>query len=491
MMAMISNANKTKSIIFKKCRYSTLQVQLPTILGSLSSSNRHFSNSSTQPKIHVHVHKKSSPFETIATPTQQTPSSPTQSQSPIKLTRTIPAKNQAHDDLTSSESSAYSISDSDHLNNVTEVQKRDYEHSYLPGILLSKSTQTPSLSSPEVDMQKNYFALRAFHIEIASVRTSEKGPGLSVGSIGGNSLGLLRMRWWKESLNFLYADDGDNDNEQGENDEANDNASENDTVSSCSSSCSGNHHKKKRSKASAGNVGSNPTIRSLKHVIRTQKLSLSLFETMIDARIDDLQNNENPDDNFDTVQDMVDFYSQTTTSLLLLHLESCGVSLLNKEGNIDADTEKMKEVVNCISIGLGLINAVRSINIGQVGIPNDLIEKHNINTNDINDPRSIISNSSEQGKVAIQKAVEEMASTAKEYLYHARLHQGVIPSGDAKNSLLSVVSAVRYLERLESVKYDIFDESLRDLENVQSFPGRLWRLGGMFYLWRAKLTGVF
>ena len=485
-MAMISNANKAKSIILKKCHFSTLQVQLPAILGSVSSPNHHFSTSSNQPKIHVHVHKKSSPFET-----QQAPSSsPNESKQPIKLTRTIPANIQANNDSKSSESSsAYSISDSDHLNNMTEVQKRDYEHSYLPGILLSKATQTPSLLSPEVDMQKNYFALRAFHIEIASVRTSEKGPGLSVGSIGGNSLGLLRMRWWKESLNFLYSDDGDNDKELNQNE--NESSSDGHSTSSCSSSCSGNHHKKKRSKASAGNVGSNPTIRSLKHVIRSQKLSRSLFETMIDARIEDMQNNENPDDNFDTIQDMVDFYSKTTSSLLLLHLESCGVTLFNEEGMVDKDIEKMKEVVNCIGIGLGLINAVRSINIGQVGIPNDLIEKYKINTNDINDPRSIISNNSEESKIAIQKAVEEMALTAKEYFYHARLHQGVIPSGDAKTSLLSVVSAVRYLEKLESVKYNIFDESLRDLENVQSFPGRLWRLSGMFYLWRAKLTGVF
>ena len=482
---MISNTNKTKNIILNKFRYSTLQVQLPAILGSSSSSSssRYFSNCSSNPKVHVHVHKKSSPFESVATPTPVV--TPTQAPSKPKLSRTIPPKNRVDDDSSLlEEGSAYSILDSDHLNNISEVQKRDYEHSYLPGILLSKNTQSPSLSSPEVDMQKNYFALRAFHIEIASVRTSEKGPGLSVGSIGGNSLGLLRMRWWKESLNFLYSGDGDDN-------EGNDDASETQTTSSCSSSCSGKHHKKKRSKASAGNVGSNPTIRSLKHVVRTQKLSRSLFETMIDARIDDLQNNENPDDNFDTVKDMVDFYSKTTSSLLLLHLESCGVTLFNKQGNVDDDIEKMKDVVNCISIGLGLINAIRSINIGQIGLPNDLIEKYNVNTNDINDPRSIINNSNEEGKIAIQKAVEEMSMIAKEYLYHARLHQGVIPSGDAKNSLLSVVAAVRYLERLEGVKYDIFDESLRDIENVQSLPGRLWRLGGMFYLWRAKLTGVF
>ncbi len=410
-------------------------------------SNTSSCNNNNPSHVHVHktVSKQSSPFSNIEVP------SPKQ-----KLSNPISA------------APLSSISESDHINNITTVQTRDYEHSYLPGILLSKNSSSTNNNENQIDMQKFYFALRAFHIEIASIRINERDNtgGLSSGS----NLASLRMRWWKESLNFLYENDDD--------------------ISLSSSN--------KKSKASSGNVGSNPTIRSLKHVITTQKLSRPLFETMIDARLDDLQKySDTNNDNFLSMDEMIDFYSKTISSLLLLHLECCGVKLFNNDVsgiivNEDGeDVEKVKEVVNCIGIGIGCINAIRSINTGQVGIPDDLIQKYSINTNDIFDPRSIISNQNEKGHIAIQNAIKDMASIAKKYLYHARLHQSIIPKGDAKLSLLSVVSALRYLERLEQLNYDVFDEKLREVENVESFNGRMWRLGGMFHLWRAWLTGIF
>lgn len=419
-------------------------------------SVRYLSNTSScnnnNPR-HVHVHKtvskQSSPFSNIEVP------SPKQKPSNSTSAPTLSSSN-------------FSISESDHINNISTVQTRDYEHSYLPGILLSKNSSSTNNNEKQIDMQKFYFALRAFHIEVASIRINEReNPG---GLSSGSNLASLRMRWWKESLNFLY---------------------ENDDDLSLSSS-------NKKSKASSGNLGSNPTIRSLKHVITTQKLSRPLFETMIDARLDDLQKySDTSNDNFRSMDEMIDFYSKTISSLLLLHLECCGVKLFNDDGSDmivndeGKDVEKVKEVVNCIGIGIGCMNAIRSINAGQVGIPDDLIQKYDINTNDIFDPRSIISNQNEKGHIAIQNAIEDMASVAKKYLYHARLHQSTIPKGDAKISLLTVVSALRYLERLEQLNYNVFDENLREVENAESFNGRMWRLGGMFHLWRAWLTGIF
>ena len=297
------------------------------------------------------------------------------------------------------------------------------------------------------------------------------------------------MRWWKESLHYLY-----NNNEEEETTTTN--------------------------SAARNNAMNNPTIRSLHHVIYTQKLTKSLLDTIINTRMDDLQQQQNNNDgsrngsgdNFKTCNDMIDFYSKTLSSLLFLHLECCGISLFddnntnddNDEINMNSkENEQIKQVVNCIGIGIGCINSIRSINTGQIGIPNDLIVKYNINTNDIIDPRSIIDKENNknnmkehhEGKIAIQNAVKEMAFIAKKYLYYARLHQSIIPNGgnngDAKICLLSVVSALRYLEKLEQLDYNIFHESLREIENVESLNGRLWRLGGMFYMWRAWLTGIF
>lgn len=52
-----------------------------------------------------------------------------------------------------------------------------------------------------------------------------------------------------------------------------------------------------------------------------------------------------------------------------------------------------------------------------------------------------------------------MTLLANEYLYHhaTRLHQEVIlvPGGDARASLLAVVSALLHLERLEKLDFNI------------------------------------
>jgi hypothetical protein len=547
----------TKSVTSTSISTATMMNPLrlsASVPASIATQHHYFSSNSSSKKkespiVHVHVHqtsaqpatpsqpaKPATPVPTI-TKTKAAPS-PTSKPAPSSTstsTKPDPSKlrpivspfapKKVEEDHSESK---YSITDIDHQTNMTTVQTRDYEYSYLPGILLSKSDPTSQSTSTsqksesvtnaenrnenvnemQIDMQKFYFALRAFHIEIASIRTNEnEGPDSGLGFSSGNNLALMRMRWWKESLNYLY-DEDNNDNDNNNDDITKTKTNTPVHGGGCGGGCA---TKKKKSRASSGNVGNNPTIRSLKHVIRTQKLSRHLLETMIDARVHDLQRKDDDrstndnDDNFDSMEDMIDFYSKTVSSLLLLHLECCGVSLFNNSvsgngsGNSDSDSsvhtqnevEKMKEVVNCIGIGIGITNAIRSINTGQIGIPNDLILKYKINTNVINDPRSIIANNNEDGRLAIQNAVREMSNQAKEYLYHARLHQSIIPKGDARVSLLSVVSSLRYIEKLDALDYDIFHESVRDVENVESLNGRLWRLGGMFYLWRAWLTGIF
>ena len=125
-----------------------------------------------------------------------------------------------------------------------------------------------------------------------------------------------------------------------------------------------------------------------------------------------------------------------------------------------------------------------------VGIPNDLIEKYGVQEGCIHDPTKIIAGDEEEARTAIRNSVRDMAEIAGKYLSHARLHQGDVPN-EGKSAMLPAVSALRYLDRLKGVNFDVFEEKIRDVENIESLNGRFWRFGHLLYLGRAQMTGVF
>ena len=182
---------------------------------------------------------------------------------------------------------------------------------------------------------------------------------------------------------------------------------------------------------------------------------------------------------FDTLADMITFFERTNSTFLFLNLECCGI--------IDEEADK---VANCIGIASGIVNMIRSIGCGNVGIPRDLIELYGVQEKFIHDPTRIIAGEEEEARLAIRSAVRDMAVVAGKYLNHARVNQGDVPR-EGKPAVLPAVSALRYMDRLKGADFDVFEEKIRDVENVESFNGRFWRLGHMFYLGRAHLTGVF
>ena len=293
------------------------------------------------------------------------------------------------------------------------VQSRDYE-SFVIG-LLHPATIQPS-----------YYALRAFHVEIASIRSKE------------SSVASMRMKWWFDTIQSLYTSPGRSNN---------------------------------------SSTRGNPTIMGLDQAIQSHNLTQRFLERMVETRMGDLQKGSNG--RFDTMNDMITFFERTNSTFLFLNLECCGV--------IDEEADK---VANCVGIASGIINMIRSIGCGHVGIPNDLIEKYGVQEGCIHDPTKIIAGDEEEARIAIRNSVRDMAEIAGKYLSHARLHQGDVPN-EGKSAMLPAVSALRYLDRLKGVNFDVFEEKIRDVENIESLNGRFWRFGHLLYLGRAQMTGVF
>ncbi len=299
------------------------------------------------------------------------------------------------------------------VHNRNLVQSRDYE-SFVIGLL----------HPPKI--QPSYYALRAFHVEIASIRSKE------------SSVASMRMKWWYDTIQSLYSTS----------------PGERDSI-----------------------TRGNPTLIGLDQAIQSHNLTQRFLERMVETRMGDLQKGSNG--GFDSVQDMVTFFERTNSAFLFLNLECCGV--------IDQETDK---VANCVGISTGIINMIRSIGCGHVGIPNELIQKYGIQKTYINDPSKIISGEEEEARAAIRNAIRDMAELAGKYIFHARLHQSDVPS-EGKAAMLPAVAALRYLERLKSVEYDVFEEKIRDVENIESLNGRFWRFGHLLYLARAHISGVF
>mmetsp|Transcript_5982 Transcript_5982/g.9069 ORF Transcript_5982/g.9069 Transcript_5982/m.9069 type:complete len:352 (-) Transcript_5982:1-1056(-) len=309
--------------------------------------------------------------------------------------------------------------DQQHLiHNRNLVQSRDYE-AYTIGLLHPQA------------VQPSFFALRAFHVEIASIQAKE------------SSVAAMRMKWWFDAIQTIYSP-------------------------STHTTSSGQSHI---------SIQGNPTILGLSEAIQSHNLTKRFLERMVETRMGDLEKGSNG--RFDSVKDMITFFERTNSTFLFLDLESCGV--------IDEQADK---VANCVGIASGIVNMIRSIGCGNVGIPRDLIDKHGVQEGYINDPTMLIDNSEPEARRAIRDAVKDMAMIAGNYLSHARAHQGDVPPL-GKSAMLPAVSALRYLERLENADYDVMEEKVRNVENMDSFDGRFWRLGHMLLLGRAHLTGVF
>jgi len=356
----------------------------------------------------------------------------------------------------------------DHKHCVELVQSRDLD-GYLCGLLM------PSASARDA-----YFAIRAFNVEVASVKdggglgrrrprseaVASSADSLAFGG-GGGDMGemdatlasRLRMQWWRDAVAEMY-EEKDGDDEPSKPFEASPSGFLAQTYSA-----SRKH---------------NPIVRELTRASDDVKLTRRFLDRMIDAREHDLDVSQ-----YDTMRDLVYYGEATSSSLIYLALECCDV----RDGKAD-------EVASRIGASLGIITALRSLvyraNFGEIAIPSEIMTKHNVPVQFLLNPPDRFSGAelSPQEKVAdeaLKAAVREMAQVAGAYLSEARKMQSGVPKG-GRAALLPGVGCLSFLTKLNGVDYDLFHEDLIAQDGLSS---RLGRLGNTFSLTRAWLTGVF
>mmetsp|Transcript_15065 Transcript_15065/g.28643 ORF Transcript_15065/g.28643 Transcript_15065/m.28643 type:complete len:526 (-) Transcript_15065:330-1907(-) len=382
----------------------------------------------------------------------------------------------------------------DHNHCVEMVKNRDME-GYLCGLLMPSSAR------------ESYFALRAFNVEIASIKDSShliggrsRGGALSSSrssssstpsrfdnnntfggveedeSMGDSSLASrLRMQWWRDSIAEIYDHADDNNNDNNADDDYNDNKQPQQRDSVLHSLTSSREH--------------NPTLRSLNYAIHRHQLTHRFLRRIIEAREGDLDVMQ-----YDSMRDVAQYGEDTVSSLLYLNLECVGVR-----------DEASDMVASDIGVGLGILTALRSTGFratqGECSIPSDLATKHSVLMDtlwsawdaSINDATT--NESSSQDALQLRNATMEMAEIASFHLHRAREKQSVVPNV-GRPCLLPAICGLRYLDSLREVDYDVLHPSLVGGGSSSSSEHgvgaeRRRKLGLMFLLGRTWLTGTF
>ena len=329
------------------------------------------------------------------------------------------------------------------------VQNRDRE-SYLCGLLMP------------YEARKSYFAIRAWNVELASIKdgsTRKKSGG--EGDTGGSNVALqVRFQWWWDALNQIYENPHQRENDINENDYA---------PFSVSGTLAASYMK-------------NPIVRVLNYAVHEKQLTRRFIERLSDAREVDLRNQQP-----ETMTEMIEYADNIFSSLLYLTLETVNV----RDESVDV-------VAQHAGIGIGLATALRGIRMrlarGDCSIPKELlppnfpydklIYTNNSSFADDNDSRDRANEKenqlSEDEREQLKEAVEHLCILGHSHLSQAQALQSEVPK-HARTCFLPVIPAMHYLSKLEKAEYDIFDDKLMEHDNmtILALLGRTW------------LTGVF
>jgi NADH dehydrogenase [ubiquinone] 1 alpha subcomplex assembly factor 6 len=314
----------------------------------------------------------------------------------------------------------------DHQYCVDLVRERDRE-GYLCGLLMPPGAT------------KAYFAIRAFNVELASVKDSHnlrrrEQPGQQESS---SSVALqMRMQWWRDALKEIYEDEMS--------------VAADPILRNLSVSC-----------------WHNPVVRALSQAHQQCDLTRRFLERLIDARDYDLNVAQ-----YSSMNEAATYAEDTISSLLYLSLECTGT----RDDNAD-------EVASYAGVGIGLTTALRATPFrlmhGEIPIPKDLLRPafpYQELMKQTEEEYTLI----ESDAIAFREAVRHMANAASTSLARARDIQGHVPR-HARACLLPVVPSIHFLSKLEGVDYHLFDPKLNDDT----------RLRLMLLMGRTWLTGIF
>jgi hypothetical protein len=256
------------------------------------------------------------------------------------------------------------------------VKERDYENGYICGLLL------PSYA------QNAYFALRAFNVEIASIkdtstiRYNQRSSGHDDHNNNDNPfeakptappsvLALqLRMQWWRNAIDVIYQQDSPTlhvaTTSPPTTETPNYISASNDTFKQQENQQNALFDTIRTTK-NASLYWNNPIVRSLHRAHEQVQFTKRFLERIIDIRETDLFI-----DQYSTITDCCTYADETISNLLLLTLECVNnihhpknknISTNNSNNNHQHHTNNnriMDEIVTSAGIGIGLATLLRA-----------------------------------------------------------------------------------------------------------------------------------
>lgn len=311
------------------------------------------------------------------------------------------------------------------------VQRRDRE-AYYCGLLLPTRYRDA------------YFALRAFNVEIASIKDQNRSSSSSALSSPGSALALqLRMQWWRDAVASLY--------------------------------------EPPQQPPGSGLSLANPVVRALGQAHGQFPLTRRFLDRIIDAREADLEVRQ-----YQTVAALSHYAEDTACSLLYLTLELCHYDHNNNDVTLD-HLAAADEMAYHVGLGIGLTTALR-------GTPHRLVVVSNHNNNNNNDqaempiPVELLGESfhiTEKDDITQNEtfriACRALAATATDHFCHARELQGHVHHTH-RPIFLTMLPSIHYLSRLARTDHDVFAAATETGSD---------RLRLLLVLARSWLTGVY
>jgi NADH dehydrogenase [ubiquinone] 1 alpha subcomplex assembly factor 6 len=310
------------------------------------------------------------------------------------------------------------------------VQLRDRE-AYYCGLLVPKRSRDA------------FFALRAFNVEIASIKDHHRGRQQRYTGTTPESpttlLALqLRMQWWRDAIQSIY-----------------------------------------ESKESSRVMIENPIIQALASANETFPLTRRFLDRMIDAREADLEVQQ-----YDSVAALSYYAESTMGSLLYLTLEtmnSGASSFSDKAAAVD-------EMAYHAGIGIGITTALRGTPFvlsqqQHMPIPMELLgENFRIHAATAEDDSTI--SSSIETNEQFRSACQHLCWLATQHFVRARELQGRLPSAQ-RSAFLTMIPSIHYLSQLQAADYNVFGST------ALSAGAGSNRLKLLLLLARTWITGVY
>ncbi|MEX2452128.1 MAG: phytoene/squalene synthase family protein [Rhodospirillales bacterium] len=229
------------------------------------------------------------------------------------------------------------------------------------------------------------FALYAFNLEIARVREIVSEP----------LIGRMRLQWWRDALDSIYRGTGPN----------------------------------------------NPVARAVAETVAACPVSRGHFETLIDGREADMQ-----DEPFETLNELIAYAEGTSVPLVRLSLEALGVS-----------DERSHAAARGVGTAWALSGLMRAIPFHRAGgrsyLPKDLCR-------DFGFAAGAISHA--HPPVEFRAVVAAICSVSRQALHEARRYRKDVPR-QAIAALLPAVLAESYLTMLEKAGHNPFDPTVQRL----------------------------